>query len=315
MATTAELAEERANAKLRRAGVPEDGGASNNEGFEADVVDDTAGAVGDQYGDDGQPSEIEVLRAQLDQANQTLSALQGRLTPAQQALEAERAEARTLRLRLEQQDRSRQEEIAKLQQELEARNSQLNIEDILDEDERADIDPTVLKAFTKIADHVAQRRIPKTDARAEALRALQERDEQRVKDYREQILLDPTRGLHNLDVLSRDHKFVEWAQSEDVDLDSTLNSLLRAKTEKDVDRYAKIASRKISQFHAQSKAGSSPNRPADAQPRLSAGLRRGGGQRITDAQRDAKLAEARSLARSTNASDRAKAKAILDSLT
>ena len=48
---------------------------------------------------------------------------------------------------------------------------------------------------------------------------------------------------------------------------------------------------------------------------MSAGLRRGGGQRITDAQRDAKLAEARSLARSTNASDRAKAKAILDSLT
>ena len=311
MATALELAEERAKAKLRRARVPDD----NSEPVDDLPNDGELPDDGETTEGDGQPSEVEVLRARLEQANQTLSALQGRLTPAQQALEAERAEARTLRLRLEQQERARQEEIAKLQQELEARNSQLNIEDILDEDERADIDPTVLKAFTKIADHVAQRRIPKIDARAEALRAIQERDEQRVKDYREQILLDPTRGLHNLDVLSRDHKFVEWAQTEDVDLDSTLNSLLRAKTEKDVDRYAKIASRKISQFHAQSKAGSSPNRPADAQPRLSAGLRRGGGQRITDAQRDAKLAEARSLARSTNASDRAKAKAILDSLT
>src|SRR5690606_30635030 len=133
----------------------------------------------------------------------------------------------------------------------EARNTQLSVEEILDEDERADIDPVVLKAFTKIANHVAQQRIPKIDARAEALRAIQERDEQRVREYREHVLLDPARGLHSMDVLSRDPKFIEWAQSEDVDLDSTLNSLLRAKTEKDVDRYAKIASRKISQFHAQ----------------------------------------------------------------
>ena len=116
-----------------------------------------------------------------------------------------------------------------------------------------------------------------------------------------------------------DPRFMQWAQSDDVDLDSTLNSLLRARTEDDVDRYAKIASRKIAQYNAQSKsqAGSNRSAPSGTDPnvRLTAGMRRGSVQRETDAQRDAKLAEARRLSRSSNLHDRNKAKAILESIS
>ena len=240
-------------------------------------------------------------------------------TPAQQELELQRTEARVLRQRLEQAERDRQDEIERLKQELEEKRNPLDLKDLVDENDLQNFDAETLQIFAKIADKVVQRRTPKIDARAEALRALQERDEQRVQTYRERVLLDPARGLHNLDALSRDPRFMQWAQSDDVDLDSTLNSLLRARTEDDVDRYAKIASRKIAQYNAQSKsqAGSNRSAPSGTDPnvRLTAGMRRGSVQRETDAQRDAKLAEARRLSRSSNLHDRNKAKAILESIS
>lgn len=321
MATAAEIAQERAEAKLRRAGL-------NPEGI---PFEEPSGAGDDDYEDFGsteadeafQPSreddEKALLRSEIEAMRQQLSALQGRVAPTQQELELQRTEARVLRQRLEQAERDRQDEIERLKQELEEKRNPLDLKDLVDENDLQNFDAETLQVFAKIADKVAQRRTPKIDARAEALRALQERDEQRVQTYRERALLDPARGLHNLDALSRDPRFMQWAQSDDVDLDSTLNSLLRARTEEDVDRYAKIASRKIAQYNAQSKsqAGSNRSAPSGTDPnvRLTAGMRRGSVQRETDAQRDAKLAEARRLSRSSNLHDRNKAKAILESIS
>ncbi len=321
MATATEMAQERAEAKLRRAGL-------NPQGT---PLDEPSGTGGDDY-EDLDPAEADevfqpsseddekaLLRSEIEAVRQQLSALQGRVAPAQQELELQRTEARVLRQRLEQAERDRQDEIERLKQELEEKRNPLDLKDLVDENDLQNFDAETLQIFAKIADKVVQRRTPKIDARAEALRALQERDEQRVQTYRERVLLDPARGLHNLDALSRDPRFMQWAQSDDVDLDSTLNSLLRARTEDDVDRYAKIASRKIAQYNAQSKsqAGSNRSAPSGTDPnvRLTAGMRRGSVQRETDAQRDAKLAEARRLSRSSNLHDRNKAKAILESIS
>lgn len=320
MATAAERAREREIDRLRRAGLDEDGNPLKDSSPEQEPEDE-APEEQDGYDDtpDATPDETEALRAELDQLRGQLSAMQGRVAPTQQELELQRAEARVLRQKLEQAERDRQDEITRLRQELEERNNPLDISEILTPEETESVDPAMLDIVLKIADKVAQRRAPKIDARAEALKALQERETQRVQEHRERVLLDPARGLHNLDILSRDPKFMDWAQSDDVDLDSTINSLLRARTENDVDRYAKIASRKIAQFHAQSKsqAGSSQSKPSGADPktRLAAGMRRGSGQRDTEAQRDAKLAEARQLARSSSMADRKRAQAILDSIT
>lgn len=329
MATAAERAQERAEAKLRRAGLdPEEVLTPNNE-EQLEVDDREDGDSLDSFNDHDQAFDdsqqqpdddgASALRAEIDALRQQMAALQGRVAPTQQELELQRTEARVLRQRLEQAERERQDEIDRLKQELEEQRNPLELSELLDEDELQNFDQETLRTFLKIADKVAQRRVPKIDARAEALRALQERDEQKLKSYRERVLLDPARGLHNLDTLSSDPAFMVWAQSDDVDLDSTLNSLLRARTEEDVDRYAKIASRKIAQYNARNKsqAGSTRSAPSgsDANVRLAAGMRRRSVPRDTDAQRDAKLAEARRLARSSNVNDRNKARTILESLS
>lgn len=326
MATAEELAKEREEAKLRRAGLnpdgtplddsgeqeppPQESDLDERESFEAEDEGEGLPAHG--------PDEVAALREQLETLQQQYNSVQGRIGPTQQELELQRTEARVLRQRLEQAERERQDEIARLKQELEERNNPLTITDLLDEDELERYDPDTLDLMLKIADKVAQRRTPKIDVRAEALKALEEREEKEVQAYRNKVLLEPSRGLHNLGVLSKDPRFIDWAQSDDIDLDSTLNSLLRSRTKEDVDRYAKIASRKIAQFNAQKKsqAGSSRRAPSSADPkvRLAAGMRRRSAERMSDAQRDEQLAEARRLSRSNNLKDRQKAQAILDSL-
>lgn len=326
MATAAEIAQERANEKLRRAGLDPSGNPIGDMADQAtdeeESYDDDDDLTGDSAAEKTEASfdrEVNELRRELEQLRQQNAALQGRVAPTQQELELQRTEARVLRHRLEQAERERQAEIDRLKQELDSSKNQMTIEDILTEEEREQFDPDTLNAFLRIADKVAERKIPRVDIRGEALKALQEREAQRVQEYRERVLLDPSKGLHNLDTLSRDPAFMAWAQSDEIDLDSTLNSLLRAKTEEDVERYVKIASRKIAQYNVQSKsqAGSKRNAPSGSDPnvRLSAGMRRGSSERESHAQRDAKLAEARRLARSSSMHDRAKAKAILDSLS
>jgi hypothetical protein len=294
--------------------MPETEGEENDKSLDEEGWEGQSLAVPREDQREG-ASEADELRDKLNRIEMDFRSLQGRLAPTQQELESYRSEARTLRLQLEQQERARQQEIEELRSQLST--SETSLDDLLTAEERELIDPDVLQAFVKVADRVAARRQKSVDVRAETLKALQERDERRVREYREQLLIDPTRGLHNLDVLSRDPRFVEWAQSDDVDLDSTLNSLLNARTEKDVDRYARAASRKIAQFNTQSKRQErqpADQHTADPQVRLHAGMRRSNAPRISDADRDKLLVQAKALARSGNYADRAKANDILSKL-
>ena len=316
MPTAAEIAQQQADRRLARAGLKPDGSPLNGVKPTGVVVDDNledetdeerdeeerdeaAGGGGDDgEGDDARAQEIADLRQQL-------AAMQGRLAPSQRDAD----DYRRL-LQGEQLQAQRDLEIQALRDQLEQRNSQINLEDVLTEEEREGFDPTMLQVVLKLADTVAQRRAPKNNARAETLAVLEERDQARVTEHRNKVLTDPARGLHQISDLAYDQKFVEWCKEDDNEVDSVLHSLLNAKSTEEIDRYARIVSRKIAKFKEGGKASrTTPN--ADARTRLAAGMRRNPDPKMTSAEADAKFAEAKRLSRSSNPADRAKAATIL----
>lgn len=330
MATAAELAAQRHEDRLRRSGLDADGNpvdtddrpdTENDDRLSQD--DPPAGEADDGAGDDDDDrqqedrpdDEVARLRQELQETQERFDALHGRLAPAQQDLDHYRSETRRLQLQLNEAQGAQNQEIEDLRRQLEERDSQLNVEELLTEDERRDLDPALINVVTKLADAVARRRAPKIDARAEALRAIQEHEKQQVDRYRQQVLTDPGRGLNTLPQLSQDSRFLAWTREDDNDIDSVLNSLLNAQSTEEVDRYARIASRKIANYRSRSTTRND-KKPAgsDANTRLRTGMRRESGARLSDRERNEKLAEAQRLARSNNAADRQKAKALLDSI-
>lgn len=342
MPTLAEIAERQAARKLRQAGLNPDGSEPNDQrrnpknprdqvlADDGDDGDDpNLGGDGDDLeldgdggdgGDDGHGDEGDGdgddTQLQIRQLREQLGALQGRLTPAQQDLEDLRRVATTQRQQLDTQRQQYEDQINDLRAQLEKRElEEIDPTEFLSEDERADIDPAVLRALGKMAGGLAKRMTPKVDARGAALQVLQEQEQNRIKQYRNRVLTDPSRGLHKLNHLAQDQKFLAWTQKDDNDVDSAVRSLLAADSTEEIDRYARILQRKISRYQEEQKdPASRRNSPAGARTSLSTAMRRSPGKKLSDVEMKEKLREANRLARSRNPTDRAAAQKILDSL-
>lgn len=303
-----ELANERARKKLERAGFDEEGNLLATEETDIEEVEEV---VEDEVDDDSHYKQrIRELESQLAAAN-------GRVGPTQAELDDYRRANAELRSQLSGRESTYQQEIERLRAELEDRNAQVNIEDLLDEDERDVFDPTLLKVVTKLADAVAKKRIPKVDVRAEALKLLQERDTNKVQEYRNKVLTDPTKGLHQLAQLSQDPTFQQWSSEDDNDMEGPVRMLLAATSTEEIDRYQRIISRRIDRFKAARKdqASRRQGNSADAAIRLATGMRRNPDKQMSASDMQVKLAEAKRLARSPNRADQQKARALLDSLS
>lgn len=323
MATHADIASRQAARKLRQAGLNEDGtpidGANLDEQHEDD--DDDQRQDDDQHQDDDDQHQDDDdqgddLRRQVRELTEQLGAMRGRVAPTQQDLEDLRRVANTQRQQLDESKQTYEQQIAELRAQLEARElDEIDPTEFLSEDERADIDPAVLKALGKMAGGLAKRMAPKVDVRGEALRVLQEQEQNRIQKHRNAVLSDSKYGLQKLGALAQDPKFLAWAQKDDNDVDSAVNSLLRATSTEEIDRYARILQRKLSRYQEEQKAPASrQNNPAGARTTLAAGMRRNPGKQMSDQQVQEQLRKARALSRSAKASDRAEAQKILDSL-
>ena len=321
MPTAAEIAQQQADRRLARAGLKPDGSPLNGVKPTGVVVDDNLEDETDEERDEEDEEELEAAggddgegddaRAQeIADLRQQLAAMQGRLAPTQRDAEDFRRLLQGEQLRNQQLQAQRDREIQELRDQLEQRNSQISVEDVLTDEDREGIDPAMLQVVLKLADAVAQKRAPKVNARAEALAAMEERDQAKVNEHRNKVLTDPARGLHQIADLAYDAKFNAWCKEDDNEVDSVLQSLLNAKSTEEIDRYARIVSRKIAKFKEGGKASrTTPN--ADARTRLAAGMRRNPDPKMTSAEADAKFAEAKRLSRSSNPADRAKAATIL----
>ena len=319
MATALEIAKQREEDKLRRAGLGPDGrplAAGNDNRGGGDNDDDDEEELERQrlqdeederqrqqaQGGGDQAAEIVELRRQL-------AALQGRVAPAQQTGDEYRRLWEGERQARAQTEAELRTQIEALQRTVEAATPAFSVNSILTAEEIQDIDPLVLSAMTKIAEGIAKNTAPKIDVRASTLQVLDEREKERVVQHRNRVMTDPTRGLHQLGQLAYDPQFLAWSREDDNDVDSVITSLLSATSTEEVDRYAKIVAKRIAKFQSRNKAP-----PTDARASLSGHMRRSEPSRMTDAERQVKLNEAKNLSRSRNPADRVKAQQILNDL-
>ena len=312
MPTAQQIAEQQEARRLRLAGLNEDG---------TPIGDAATPSVGGDDDDDdfvvpssgGDKEEAALLREQVETLRRELAASQGRTAPAQQGMDQYRQLWETERAAREAERSDLNERLALLQQQLDTRNNALSVEELFSEDEQADFDPKLLNAIIKVADKIATARAPKVDVRSETLAVLEQREANKVKNYREKVLTDPARGLHQLGQLAYDPAFIAWSREDDNDMDSVVNSLLIATSTEEVDRYAKIVAKRIARFKDKSKTDPTAP-PANGRTTLGDHMRRGPKAELTPAEIDTRLAEAKRLARSTNPADRQKAQQIINDL-
>jgi hypothetical protein len=316
MPTALELAKQREARKLALAGFNPDGTPMDDGGGAGgandDDDDDDRGGNDDPDNDDGRGAgdtgDEPSLREQIKALQRQLEAANGRAAPSQQ----QAAEYQTLWQKSETARLAREQELNQqidaLRAQLESANNTFDPAEVLTPEEIEAIEPSLLSTVVKLADSIAKRRAPKLDVRSEALRVVEEREAKKVENYRAQVLNDPARGLHQLGALTHDPEFIAWVKEDENDIDSVVNSLLNAKSTEEVDRYAKIVSKRIVKFKERNK------RPADPKTGLGGHMRREPKPKLTEAETQAKLNEAKALSRSRNPADRQRAQQMLNSL-
>jgi len=303
MTTFAQQAREREIAMLRRKGLGPDGKPLNADGSAADGDGDD--------GDDGTPlPQLTADQQEIANLRQQLTAANGRAAPAQQSTEEYRQLWETERRARGESEADLTARLKQLQDQLDAAKPGFELSQILTEEEISDIDPVVLAAMTKIATSMVKNAAPKIDVKTATLQVLAERDAQKVVNHRVRVMSDPTRGLHHLAQLAYDPLFIAWSREDDNDVDSVITSLLSANSTEEVDRYANIVAKRITKFRDRSKGAQS----TDTRTSLGSHMRREEKPRRNDADVQAVINKAKSLARSSSPTDRAEAKKLLDSL-
>lgn len=252
--------------------------------------------------DDGEDDPTADLRAEIAKLKQDLAAANGRTAPVQRDLETYRQLAVELQRNLDAQ-RTELEQLRSRKQE-----EAFDPASVLDAEELEEIDPLVLKVMAKIAGA----RKGATNVEAEVARVLEQRQQQELKEYREQALL--SRDLSDIVTLRNDPSFIAWAEQDDNDVESVVTMLLGASTKPAIDKYARLLKRKIDSYRDSIKAPSGRNSASDANTSINAGMRRKQTSQLTDGELNKRLAQARRLARSRSAEDRKKASTILNSL-
>lgn len=316
MPTALERAQEQEARKLRQQGFNPDGtridagdgggGGDPGDGGDHDDDDDRGDRGDPDDGDDGMTREE--LIAELAKRERELEAANGRAAPTQRQADEYKEMWQTAERARQQADQDRAAEIQALREQLEANRPAFDPKSLLSSEEQERFDPETLAMVIKVAEGIAKAHTPTTDPRATTLQVLEEREKAKVLAYRNKVLTDPSRGLHQLAELSYDPAFQAWSKEEDNDMESVVNSLLHAQSTEDVDRFAKIVSRRVIKFKERK------DKPTDVRTSLQSGMRRGGKAKLTAEESQAKLNEAKRLARSRNPADRAQARKLIDEI-
>lgn len=329
--------------KLRQAGIDPDNAANPNGGLpngggnggqgsdNDDDNDDNDDDDLDQRGQERQPSsedqnhegdeaEAERLRLEIARLQNELQATTGRVAPVQRQAEEYRRLWDAERQAREAQEQERNRLLQQIA-DIEARDSRITtveqLQNAIPEEVRSLVDPQVLEAMATLAFNAAQANAPKIDVRAELQRELQERETQAVEQYRRRVMLNSSRPLSQLHMLAERPDFLAWTQEEENDdFDVMVDSLLKAKTTEDIDKYGKAVDRRLNKFLKESKQPRQAARTTDPnhRPSLENRMQRTTQGRLTDEKKQSLLKEATRLSRSRSPSDRQRAQEILDKL-
>lgn len=292
----------------------------SEDDFDEDEADDDQDRDDDDadeqdQDDDDDDDEGQDLREQIEQLQQELRATQGRVAPSQRQAEEMRRLWDTERESRERDRAESQRLIADMQSQLESRNIDQRLEDLISDDMRDSIDPEVLKAMIAVAKGAAEANRPNIDVDSVLDKKLKQRDADRVDQYRRRLLTDPKQGLSNLYVLADDPKFQAWTQQEENEgFDIMVNSLLNAKSTEEIDKYGKAISRRIERFKKSSKKSNATKQSTDPKTSLESRMRRSTPRSLSNEEQHDAIKRAKALSRSTSKADHVKAQEILNSL-
>lgn len=254
------------------------------------------------------------LEAELSKLRQQYSALQGRLTPAQQQLEEYRRLYDSERASRESETQRLQQELEELRNQMDERQSDFDPADLLTEEERELFDDETINLVTKVAKAAAKAAAPRVDVRAEIERTQQELAQQKINDYRTQVINDPGKGLIELQHLAHDPEFNAWLEVEgNEDVEPLVRALFQAQTQREIDRMGRAVAKRIAAYTGSAPQASPQRQTTDARTSLERAAKRRP-RILSDEEMSRKLHEAKQLARSRNPEDRKRAEQIINSL-
>ena len=277
-----------------------------------------------QRSDSDPQATIAELREQLRAEQHARATIQGRLAPTQQDLA-------NMRLVLEQREAEAAEKDARLA-EMEARLATTSQQEAnnrvreailseLSEEERDAYDDQFLDLVGRLATVAARNIQQPVDVKAEVASALRQQEDERLQDYRGQVITEPGTRLSQLREISNDPTFIAWLD-ERPELNFHLTGMVNARTRRDINKFAKASERHLQDYFDHIAKGEQsptppPSRSADPTP-SNASLeramdRRQSGPR-TQEEENKIIAQINELSRSRNPADREQARHLIDKL-
>jgi hypothetical protein len=322
--TQQSFAQQRASEKLARRGlryddngeiVPLEKDATNN------VADDTTITQAAASEPAAQQSDTKDYKAEFEKLQADFQALQGRVAPAQRDADTFKGLYETSSRELQAAREAKDAEMAELRRQLdeattarERKSIEAEIDELISDEDKAAIDPSVLALVRKTMTKFAARPSPAAvDHDAIVARALAERDKKTVDAHRNKILADANTEIGKLKALSTDPEFNAYCE-DNPEVDMTLTSFLHASTTADIDRYARAANRLISAYRT-GKAPAADTRTADPKSAggsvLQSALARTAAGKMSEEQVRQKLAEFKQLIRNKTPDSKAKADRLM----
>lgn len=275
--TQLSFAQQRASEKLARRGlrygadgeveaIPKDDATTDN------VAGDAANTPAAALAPTPAPAEVADsadYKSQFERLQADFQALQGRLSPAQRDADTFRGLYETSGRELQTVRETKDAEMAELRRQLdeattarERKSIEAEIDEIISEEDKAAIDPSVLALMRKVAGKFAGgKAAPAIDHDAIVARALADRDKKTIDAHRNRMLADANTEIGKLKALSQDTEFNAYCE-ENPEVDMTLTHFLHASTTADIDRYARAANRLISAYRT-GKTPAADTRAAD----------------------------------------------------
>lgn len=324
--TQQSFAQQRASEKLARRGlryneagdieaIPKADGATDNVADDATITAAAATPMPTPAAD------TKDYRAEYERLQADFQALQGRVAPAQRDADTFKGLYETSSRELQAAREAKDAEMADLRRQLdeattarERKSIEAEIDELISEEDKAAIDPSVLALVRKTMTKFAARPAPAAvDHDAIVARALAERDKKTVDAHRNKMLADANTELGKLKALSQDAEFNAYCE-ENPEVDMTLTHFLHASTTADIDRYARAANRLISAYRT-GKMSTADTRTADPKSAggsvLQSALARTAAVKMSKEQVRQKLAEFKQLIRNKTPESKAKAEKLM----
>lgn len=320
------FAQQRASEKLARRGlryneagdieaIPKDEVATDN------VADDATNTPAAATPTPTPAADTKDYRAEYEKLQADFQALQGRVAPAQRDADTFKGLYETSSRELQVAREAKETEMADLRRQLEEattarerKSIEAEIEELISDEDKAAIDPSVLALMRKVAGKFAGGK-PSTEVDHDALvaRALADRDKKTVDAHRNRMLADVNTELGKLKALSQDAEFNAYCE-ENPEVDMTLTHFLHASTTADIDRYARAANRLISAYRT-GKTPAADTRAADPKSAggsvLQSALARTAAVKMSEEQVRQKTNEFKQLIRNKTPESKAKAAVLM----